>query len=235
MDPAGSFCCSPLGPSGTLPRPVLDQFWIQFRPQPDPEKVQDSPLPNIPQYILPGPAECAERLNPPPPVGDREQGVFKILTQDPARSCQDRQVQAPSAPATTAGPTPFTPSVAVFDPKIHSFLLYVLANIAYFDFWALRKITQIFIFCSTYKLICIISKSCIWHLSKTSSKNRPFYNIKIIEIPQLFSSKLSYRGTQNDVQKESFSPRKFIVFQKRRFGNNEKTTVISIKFTSWFH
>ena len=51
---------------------------------------------------------------PPPPVGDREQGVFKILTQDPARSCQDRQVQAPSAPAHSAGPCI---PVAVFDPK----------------------------------------------------------------------------------------------------------------------
>jgi len=91
--------------------------------------------------MLPGPAECAERLNPPPPVGDREQGVFRIATQDPARSCQDRQVQAPSAPAHSAGPPSFTTFIAVFDHKIHQLLLYVLANIAYFDFLALRKIT----------------------------------------------------------------------------------------------
>ena len=56
------------------PMIILDRFWTQLRPQPDPEKVQDSPLPNIPQYILPGHAECAKRLNMARPLRTQNHG-----------------------------------------------------------------------------------------------------------------------------------------------------------------
>ncbi len=46
---------------------------------------------------------------------------------------------------------------------------------------------------------------------------------------------LTSRGAQNEVQKVSLLPLKFMCFKTLRFLNNEKTPVISIKFTSWFH
>ena len=87
-------------------------------------------------------------------------------------------------------------------------LSHILVNIQYFRFGATLKIMKIINFCPTYKLICIVSKTRFWHLSKTSSKNRPFYKVEILEIPQVFTLFLSSQGPNIQVPKLTFRHQK---------------------------
>ena len=94
------------------------------------------------------------------------------------------------------------------------FCSHVLDGKQYLRFGATLKIMKIFNFCSTYKLICIVSKTRFWHLSKTSSKNRPFYKVEILEIPMVFTLFLSSRGPKIQVPKLTFGHNKNTVFGK---------------------
>ncbi len=115
------------------------------------------------------------------------------------------------------------------------FLSHVLANNQYFRFGATLKIMKILNFCSTYKLICNISKTRFWHLSKTSSKNRPFYKVEILEIPQVFTLFLSSQGPNIQVPTLTFRHQKNTVFGKSPKWNCKNKLCFYSIFTSWIY
>ena len=71
----------------------------------------------IPWDFSVGPAECAKRLNPPPPFAERERSVCKICNQELLDLLKASKTSS-GAPATTAGPA----QVCIrchFRPQIH--------------------------------------------------------------------------------------------------------------------
>ena len=128
----------------------------------------------------------------------------------------------------------YSPLCLSASPK-HQLLLYVPANIQYSDFGTTLKITQILNFCSTSLTGRLFSIFVILGGPRKGSKKSSFCKSKIIKKWQGFTLFFTSRGAQHEVQKVSFLPLKFMCFKKRRFWNNEKTIVISIKFTSCFH